>query len=199
MKNIFIALALFASTVCSAEVKVGAPAPAFSEVDQAGATHSLDSHKGKWIVLEWYNEGCPFVKKHYGSKNMQTLQSKYTEKDVVWLTVASSAKGQQGYVDPKKAVEKHKSAGMAPKVSLLLDADGTMGRAYDAKTTPHMFVIDPKGVVVYAGAIDSDNSSDPSKIAKSTNYVAAALDAGMAAKPVTVSSSKPYGCGIKYK
>lgn len=197
MKSVLVALTLLLSSSGFAEVTVGAAAPKFSEVDHAGKTHSLDTHKGKWVVLEWYNEGCPYVKKHYGSKNMQSLQQKYTGKGVVWLTVATSAEGQQGYVPPKEAAQKRTAAGMNSS-ALLLDADGTMGRAYDAKTTPHMFVIDPKGIVVYAGAIDNNDSADPAKIPTSTNYVSSALDAALAGKPIAVASSKPYGCSVKY-
>lgn len=197
MKALLVACALFVSSAAFAEVKVGAAAPTFSEKDQAGKTHSLDTHKGKWVVLEWYNEGCPYVKKHYGSKNMQTLQKTYTGKGVVWLTVATSPEGKQGYVDPKTAAQHIKTAGMNSS-ALLLDADGTMGRAYDAKTTPHMFVINPEGKVVYAGAIDSNDSADPKTIQGSTNYVSQALDAAMGGKPVTTASTKPYGCSVKY-
>lgn len=198
MKALLIACALLMSASAFAEVKIGTAAPAFSEKDQSGKTHSLDSYKGKWVVLEWYNEGCPYVKKHYGAKNMQTLQKTYTEKGVIWLTVATSPEDMQGYVDPKTAAQHMKAAGMNSS-ALLLDSDGTMGRAYDAKTTPHMFVINPEGKAVYAGAIDDNDSADPKTIATSKNYVVQALDAAMAGKPVATSSTKPYGCAVKYK
>ncbi|MES2854256.1 MAG: thioredoxin family protein [Bdellovibrionota bacterium] len=197
MKLLVTAFVLLASSVGLAEVKIGAAAPAFTEIDHAGKTHSLDSHKGKWVVLEWYNEGCPYVKKHYGAKNMQTLQKTFADKGVVWLTVATSPEGQQGYVAPKEAAAHMKKAGMH-STALLLDSDGTMGRAFDAKTTPHMFVIDPKGMVVYAGAIDNNDSSDPRKIASSTNYVADALNSALKGEAVKVATTKPYGCGVKY-
>lgn len=198
MKTILAVCTLLISSLCFGEAKVGVAAPSFSEVDHAGKTHTLDTHKGKWVVLEWYNQDCPYVKKHYSKNNMQTLQGKYTEKGVVWLTVAGSAEGEQGYVAPKTAEAQYKTAGMK-STALLLDGDGTMGKAYGAKTTPHMFVIDPKGMLVYAGAIDSNNSSDASDIPKSTNYVAAALDEGMSGKPITIASKKAYGCSVKYK
>ncbi|MES3036991.1 MAG: thioredoxin family protein [Bdellovibrionota bacterium] len=197
MKSLLLALVLLNTPMAFAEVKVGEAAPAFTEKDQAGKSHTLDTHKGKWVVLEWYNEGCPYVKKQYGSKNMQSLQKTYTGKGVVWLTVATSAEGKQGYVDPKTAAQHMKDAGMN-STALLLDADGTMGRTYDAKTTPHMFVINPTGKVVYAGAIDSDDSADPKTIATATNYVSQALDLSMAGKPVATASKKPYGCNVKY-
>lgn len=190
-------LALSFSLNAFAEVKLDAPAPNFSEIDHAGKTHTLEANKGKWVVLEWYNESCPFVKKHYGTKNMQNLQKTYTDKGVVWYTVATSAEGKQGYVAPKEAEQKRKAAGMH-STALLLDADGTMGKAYSAKTTPHMFIINPEGKVAYAGAIDSNDSSDAKTIASATNYVSAALDAGMAGKPIDQKSTKPYGCSVKY-
>lgn len=198
MKSLTVIVLSLIASVAFAEVKVDAPAPTFSETDQAGKMQSLEANKGKWVVLEWYNEGCPYVKKHYGSQNMQNLQKTYTGKGVVWYTVATSAKGQQGYVDPKEAAQKLKEAGMS-STALLLDADGTMGKAYGAKVTPHMFVINPEGKVVYAGAIDSNDSSDPKTIASSTNYVVAALDAGLAGKPIAQKTSKPYGCSVKYQ
>lgn len=200
MKSLFFIAAVLVSTISYAEikeVKVGEPAPIFAEKDQAGAMQRLEMNKGKWVVLEWYNEDCPYVKKHYGSGNMQSLQKKYTEKGVVWYTIATSAQDKEGYIDPKMAEQKRKAASMN-STALLLDSDGTMGRAYAAKTTPHMFVINPEGKVVYAGAIDDNSSSDPKKIPTSKNYVAAALDEGMGGKPVTMASTKPYGCSVKY-
>lgn len=197
MKMLLLATAVLFVTPAFAELKVGDTAPAFSRPDQTGKTHTLDSSKGKWTVLEWYNEDCPFVKKHYGSNNMQGLQKKYTEKGVVWLTVSTSAKDKEGYIDPKQAAAKMKSAGMV-STALLLDTDGTMGKAYDAKTTPHMFVINPEGKIAYMGAIDSNSSADPKVIAKSDNYVAQALDAALGGKAIAKTSSKPYGCGVKY-
>ncbi|MCB0420598.1 MAG: thioredoxin family protein [Bdellovibrionales bacterium] len=198
MKFLSALLVLVFTNCLMAEVEVGKPAPSFNEVDQNGKSHQLSDFKGKWVVLEWFNEGCPYVKKHYGSKNMQMLQDKYTKKGVQWLTVATSAEGKQGYVAPGKANDQMKRVNMK-STALLLDADGTMGRAFDAKTTPHMFVIDPQGTVVYAGAIDSNDSSNPSTISKAENYVVAALDSAMAGKEVQKSSTQPYGCSVKYK
>jgi peroxiredoxin len=188
---------LVAPALAQAQATVGQPAPAFSAPDQTGAVRSLDAYKGKWVVLEWVNHDCPFVKKHYGSGNMQKTQKTAEAKGAVWLSVNSSAPGKQGAMDGKLAAsltsEKH-----ATPTAVLLDADGKVGRAYGAKTTPHMFVIDPKGTVVYAGAIDDKPSTDVADVATSKNYVLAALDEAMAGKSVSVASTQPYGCSVKY-
>jgi len=176
---------------------VGDPAPAFTLTDTNGQTHSLAGLTGKTVVLEWWNYECPFVGKHYGSGNMQRLQKEWTAKGVVWLTISSSAPGKQGYVDAAKANAwmKEKSAA---QTAVLLDHDGRVGRAYGAKTTPHMFVIDPKGTVVYAGGIDDKPSTDQADIATAKNFVSAALAEVTAGKRVTVAASQPYGCSVKY-
>jgi len=181
-----------------AAAQPGKPAPDFSEVDASGATQSLSDYKGQWLVVEWFNKDCPFVRKHYGSGNMQALQKKYTGEDVKWLSVISSAKGKQGYVDADEALDVAKDKGTHLSAAYLMDGDGSMGRAYGAKTTPHMFVINPEGVVVYAGAIDDNSSANPAVIPESTNYVADALDAGMKGEPIQVASSRAYGCSVKY-
>lgn len=181
----------------AAEAVVGRPAPAFTLTDSNGNSHSLADYQGKHVVLEWINHGCPFVQKHYDSGNMQRLQKKYVEKDVVWLSIASSAEGKQGNLTPAEwnAVEKEKGA--AP-TALLIDADGKVGRLYGARTTPHMFVIDASGTLVYAGAIDDKPSTKQADIATAKNFVAAALDESMLGRPVTVASEEPYGCSVKY-
>ncbi len=198
--RVVIAIAIFFINVAgftdSNEITVGEKAPSFNELDQSGKTHSLDDYKGKWLVLEWYNEDCPYVKKHYGSNNMQNLQKKYTSKNVQWLTVSTSAKGKQGYIEPSKA-KKHFEEKLY-STALLLDSDGNMGRAYGAKTTPHIFIINPEGYVIYAGAMDNNDSSDPKTIPSAKNYVSTALDQAMSGKNVTKSFSKPYGCSVKY-
>lgn len=176
----------------------GKIAPAFEVKDATGKSHTLAEHKGKWLVLEWYNKDCPYVKKHYESGNMQKLQKAYVEKGVTWLAVISSAKGSQGHLTPEQAIEVAKSSDSGAN-AILLDESGTMGRAYGAKTTPHMYVIDPQGMIVYAGAIDDNDSSDPKVIPTSKNFVVAALDSAMAEKPVEISSTKPYGCSVKYE
>lgn len=199
MKLLMIAiLSILPSTFANAEAVPGKPAPTFEVKDAQGKTHTLADSKGKWLVLEWFNKDCPYVKKHYESGNMQSLQKAYTEKGVTWLTVISSAKGKQGHLDPAGAVRVFKENKSATH-AVLLDESGTMGRAYGAKTTPHMYVIDPKGNVVYAGGIDDNDSANPKVIPKSTNYVKAALDAAMADKKVEVSSARPYGCSVKYE
>ena len=190
---------LFALPVWALAVAVpGEKAPAFSEVDAAGETRSLQDYQGQWLVLEWFNKDCPYVRKHYGSGNMQALQKKYTDKDINWLTVISSAKGKQGYLEPAQALEVAESHNLNASAPFLLDADGSMGRAYGAKTTPHMFIINPEGVVVYAGAIDDNDSANPAVIPASNNFVAAALDASLAGKAVATASSRAYGCSVKY-
>lgn len=176
---------------------VGQPAPEFTLTDSTGKAHSLSSFKGKFVVLEWNNFDCPFVVKHYESGNMQKLQKTYTGKDVVWLTVNSSAAGKQGHLQPAEVAGKLAERKAAPS-AYLLDADGKAGKAYGARTTPHMYVIDPKGTLVYAGGIDDKPSTDVADIAGARNHVAAALDEALAGKPVSVASSTPYGCSVKY-
>ena len=187
-----------ASASFADELKVGADAPAFTLTDTSGKQHSLADYKGKFVVLEWFNEGCPFVKKHYTSGNMQKLQQEYTGKDVVWLSISSSAEGQQGHMTPENAPKTISEWNMnATKV--LLDHDGKVGKMYGAKTTPHMFVIDKQGKLVYQGAIDSKATANKADVADAENYVRVALDNSMAGKPVTNASTKPYGCSVKYK
>lgn len=187
------ALAFGAST----KVEVGASAPAFDAVDSTGKPVRLEDYRGKYVVLEWSNFGCPYVQKHYNSGNMQSLQRKYTQKGVVWLTIFSSSEGQQGYFPPaeltKLGVEKKMSSKLVP------DSDGAIGKMYGSKNTPTMFVIDPSGHIIYMGGIDDKPTPDPDSIATAKNYVAAALDEAMAGKTVTTPKSRPYGCGIKYK
>ena len=175
----------------------GAAAPDISVTDSKGKTHAISQYKGKTVVLEWFNPGCPFVVKHYGSGNMQKLQEDFTGKGVVWLTIDSSAPGKEGHLTPEQATAKMTEWKMKP-TALLLDADGKAGQAYGAKNTPHMFVISPEGKVVYQGAIDSKPSAKPEDIASSTNYVKVALDESMAGKSVSTASTKPYGCTVKY-
>jgi peroxiredoxin len=176
---------------------IGAAAPDFTAQGHDGKTYKLSDFKGKTVVLEWFNDGCPYVEKHYGSNNMQTLQKTYTDKGVVWLTVASSKKGAQGHLDKAKASEIIKNRKSA-QTAILLDDGGKLGRTYGAKTTPHMFVINPKGVLVYQGAIDNNSSSRKSTIEGAENYVAAALDATLANKAVEKTTTEPYGCSVKY-
>jgi peroxiredoxin len=199
-KLILTALAIFVGrAIYAIDVPpVGSSAPDFSLTDAKGKAHSLSEYKGKYVVLEWFNPECPFVKKHYGSGNMQKLQEDYTGKGVVWLTIDSSAPGTEGNLTPEQA-QKKISEWKTRQTALLLDPEGKAGRAYGAKNTPDMIVINPEGKIVYEGAIDSKATPNPADIPNSTNYVKVALDESMAGKSVSTSSTKPYGCSVKYK
>jgi peroxiredoxin len=194
MKKITVILLAIASLFTLANA---AEAPAFTLTDTNGTEHSLADFKGKVVVLEWFNHGCPFVKKHYDKGNMQALQKTYTDKDVVWLAIISSAEGKQGFDTPEGHNKTAKEKG-TNTTAILIDADGTVGKAYGAKTTPHMYVIDAEGQLVYQGAIDDKRSTSPDDIASSKNYVSAALDAVLAGEAVEVAKTTPYGCGVKY-
>jgi peroxiredoxin len=178
-------------------VKVGAPAPDFAGTDSNGETERLSQYKGKYVVLEWSNRDCPYTRKHYESGNMQALQKEWTAKGVVWLTIISSAPGQQGYVTASEENAQLAKTHAAPTAAIL-DPKGMIGHEYEAKTTPHMFVIDPSGKVIYAGAIDDHPSADADDIKASKNYVSEALTQAMAGGNVAVSSTRPYGCSVKY-
>lgn len=187
------------STQASATVaRVGEPAPNFTAVDSNGKTHNLSDFKGKTVVLEWTNHECPFVRKHYESGNMQKLQKAATGDGVVWLSVISSAPGQQGNVDGNKANELTKSRNASP-TAVLIDSEGTIGRTYSARTTPHMYVIAPDGKLAYMGAIDSISSSNKADVSKAENYVTDALKAVKNGQPVSKPVTQPYGCSVKYK
>jgi peroxiredoxin len=178
-------------------VRVGAPAPAFTAVDSNGKSHNLSDFKGKTVVLEWTNHECPFVRKHYDSNNMQALQKEKTGKGVVWLSVISSAPGQQGNVTPQKANELTKSRNASP-TAVLIDADGKVGKLYQARTTPHMYVIDKNGALQYTGAIDDNSSKNPQDAKTANNYVRAAVDSVLKGEAVKTSTTQPYGCSVKY-
>ncbi len=194
-----ILMSLVATAVFALDAPpVGSAAPDFSLADAKGKTHSLSQYKGKYVVLEWFNPECPFVKKHYGSGNMQKLQEEYADKGVVWLTIDSNAPGTEGNLSPEQA-EKIMTAWKTHQTALLLDPEGKAGRAYGAKNTPNMVVINPEGKIAYEGAIDSKATPNPADIPNSTNYVKAALDESLAGKSVTTSTTKPYGCSVKYK
>lgn len=180
-----------------AQAMVDQKAPAFSLAGIDGKTYSLADFKGKFVVLEWNNFDCPFVKKFYGAGKMQELQKEYTAKGVVWLTICSSAEGKQGYYETdalKGMVADRKLSSTA----YLRDPDGKVGKLYGAKTTPHMFVINPDGVLIYAGAIDDKPGTDPAELAHASNYVTASLNLAMAGKPLEVKSTTSYGCSVKY-
>lgn len=177
----------------AAAVTVGAPAPDFAAVDSNGVTHRLSDFRGKRVVLEWTNHGCPFVQRHYNSGNMQALQEEMTDDGHVWLSVISSAPGTQGHVSPEKANALTDSRDAAP-TAVLLDASGEVGRAYEAATTPHMYVIDGDGTLVYKGAIDDS----PYGRGEPKNYVRMAVNSLTQGQPVDPASTRPYGCSVKY-
>jgi len=200
INRIILAGFLFSAVLNSqifAQVTVGQAAPDFSLPDTQGKSHNLSDYKGKYVVLEWANHDCPFVRKHYDGGNMQALQKAYTSKGVVWLTVASSAPGKQGHYSAEDWNFLTQKKGASPS-AVLLDPKGDAGRLYDAKTTPHMYIINPEGKLIYQGAIDSISSADSADVAKADNYVRMALDEAMNGKPVTNSNTKSYGCSVKY-
>lgn len=193
----FAAVALIFAPSVNAAPAIGEMAPDFTATDSNGKTHSLSDFKGKTVVLEWTNHECPYVVKHYSVGNMQKLQKEATENGVVWLSIHSSAKGKQGHVTGDQANEIAKEQG-ANATAHLLDEAGEIGALYEAKTTPHMFVINEEGTLVYAGAIDSDSSFKDGAIENATNYVMDAINALEAGEEIEVSSTKPYGCNVKY-
>ena len=176
---------------------IGTPAPEFSLPDTDGKTHALADYRGEWVVLEWLNYGCPYVQKHYNSGNMQSLQQKYGEKGVRWLAIVSSAPGKQGYYEAAAMNEQNEAHGQSA-LAVLLDPEGTVGRLYNAQTTPQMVIIDPDGNLLYNGAIDDKPSSRPSSLEGAHNYLAAGLDEAMAGQTISVPTTKPYGCSGKY-
>lgn len=190
-----ISIAAFAATAWAA--RIGQRAPDFMATDTNGRTHSLSEYAGKYVVLEWTNNGCPYTQKHYTSGNMQNLQRQWTSRGVVWLTVISSAPGEQGYMTAAQENSYVQKAGADP-TAVLLDPNGTLGHLYDAKTTPDMFVINPQGVLIYEGAIDNRPSTDVSDIKGAKNYVDMALSEAMAGKPVSTAATRSYGCSVKY-
>jgi peroxiredoxin len=192
----FLAVAALAA-VAHAAPEVGAPAPAFTLTDSNGQAHSLSDFQGKFVVLEWLNHGCPFVVKHYESGNMQNLQKEYTGKDVVWLSIVSSAPGKQGHMSPEETNAAKAEKGSAA-TAVLLDEDGTVGKLYDAKVTPELFVINPEGALVYAGAIDDKKSVDVADVEGAVNYVKQALDEALAGQSVSTPKTDAYGCSVKY-
>jgi peroxiredoxin len=199
-KLLLSALACLASTPLHGadSPPVGSAAPDFSVSDSKGNPQSVSQYKGKYVVLEWFNPECPFVKKHYGGGNMQKLQDEFTGKGIIWLSIDSAAPGKEGNLTPEQA-EKKMAEWKTHSTALLLDPEGKAGKTYGAKNTPHMFVINPEGKIIYEGAIDSKATPNPADIPSSTNYVKAALDEALAGKTVTTPSSRPYGCSVKYK
>jgi hypothetical protein len=206
MKKLTLILILICSTIVlmnstnstdQAGVVVGEAAPEFSVVDAHGNMHSLSDYEGQWIILEWLNHGCPFVRKHYDGNNMQELQKKFTEQGVIWFSVVSSAPGTQGYMEPEETLKTAEEKGAAP-TAILLDSDGTMGRAYDARVTPHMYIINPDGILEYNGAIDDKPTARLRDLEGAHNYVVAAMTSLMNGEAVEVTTNTPYGCTVKY-
>jgi peroxiredoxin len=195
MKTVVLAACSLSMTAFA--LKPGEMAPDFKGTDSNGKTQTLSQYRGKYVVLEWANRGCPYEQKHYKSGNMETLQKEWTAKGVVWLSVLSSAPGQQGYVTPAEENQYLITMHAVPTAAIL-DPSGTIGRLYDAKTTPHMFVIDPSGKLIYEGAIDDKPSTDPNSLNGAHNYVSRALEESMAGKPVTTPVTRSYGCNVKY-
>ncbi|RVU49577.1 thioredoxin family protein [Rubrivivax rivuli] len=187
----------FAAGNAAATATVGQPAPAFTATDASGKTVSLADFKGKHVVLEWVNPGCPFVVKHYKSQNMQGTQKEATAKGVVWLAVSSTAPDSKDYKKPAELAQWMQGE-KAAATATLMDDDGKIGRAYGARTTPHMYIVDPAGTLVYAGGIDDKPSSNPADIPGAKNFVKAALAETLAGKPVTQANTRPYGCSVKY-
>jgi peroxiredoxin len=195
--RIAFAVAAALSTSALASAPPGLPAPAFTLTDLSGKPVNLADYKGRTVVLEWHNFECPFVQKHYRSGNMQSLQKKYAN-DVVWLAVSSTARTAFDYIEPAKVSQRLTEFGAAP-ARFLMDESGAVGMSYGARTTPHMYIIDPAGKVVYNGAIDDKRSTHLEDVKTAKNYVVAALEEMKAGKPVTVASTTPYGCNVHYQ
>ena len=195
--HVTLPLIVLVSMTNARAARVGDPAPEFIATDTNGQAHKLSEYRGKFVVLEWHNRECPFTHKHYASGNMQRLQREWTAKGIVWFTVISSAQGQQGYMTAGEENAYLREVNAAP-TAVLLDPQGELGHLYGAKTTPHMFVINPQGVLIYNGALDDKPTTDESDIARAKNYVSAALEQAMAGRPVSQPTSRPYGCSVKY-
>jgi thioredoxin-related protein len=197
MKNIVMAVVFVLSTSLAFAAKVGTPAPDLMGMSSTAQDISLAQYRGKYVVLQWHNKDCPYVEAHYDSGNMQKLQKEWTSQGVIWLTIISSAVGKQGYVDGNGAEADVRNTGAAPTATIL-DPAGKIGRAYRAQTTPHMFVINPEGTLLYNGAIDNRPTTSKANVGGTTNYVATALTEAMAAKALSHPTSRPYGCSMKY-
>lgn len=195
---VFAAAVVLSAPTAFAAVAAGQSAPDFTLTDISGKQRSLAEYKGKYVVLEWFNSECPFVQKHYESSNMQSLQKKYGGKGVVWLTINSTSPDSSNYRSPAQSQQIARDWSIN-SAAFMLDPDGKVGQAYGARTTPHMWVIDPQGKVIYSGGIDDKATYRPADVQGARNFVAAALDESMAGKPVAVPAAAPYGCSVKYK
>jgi len=192
------AAALFATGAAHAAATVGQPAPDFTLTDATGKPVRLSDFKGRHVVLEWTNPGCPFVRKHYDSGNMPATQKDATGKNVVWLSINSTEKASSDYLEPARLTAWLGERKAVP-TAVLMDEEGTVGRSYGARTTPHMYIVNPQGVLVYAGGIDSIPSARPADIERATNYVKTGLAQALAGQPISAATTQPYGCSIKYK
>jgi|SRR5580765_5717490 AhpC/TSA family len=202
MRKILSALAVTGLVVLTGlsvawAARVGEPAPDFTATDTNGKVHKLSEYRGKFVVLEWTNRGCPYTQKHYNSGNMQRLQREWTGTGIIWLTVISSAPGEQGYVTAPEENAYLQEVKAAP-TAVLLDPSGAVGHLYDAKTTPHMFIVNSQGTLIYNGAIDDRPTTDLSDINGAKNYVSASLQEATSGKPVSNPTTRPYGCSVKY-
>lgn len=195
--SVAVAVSLLIALTAARAARVGERAPEFTGTDTNGQTHRLSDYQGKFVVLEWTNHDCPYTRKQYKSGNMQRLQREWTSKGVVWLTVISSAQGEQGYMTAADENAYLKQVDASP-TAVLLDPTGALGHLYDAKTTPHMFIINPQGTLIYNGAIDDKPTTDLADVPGAKNYVSLALDEAMSGKPVSIPTSRPYGCSVKY-
>lgn len=197
-RSLLAASLLAAAGLAQAAPSVGQPAPDFTLKDTTGKAVKLSDYRGKYVVLEWTNPGCPYVKKHYNSGNMPATQQDAVTKGAVWLSINSTEKSSWDYMEPAKLTAWQKERKAAPTATLL-DEEGTVGKAYGARTTPHMYIVNPQGQLVYAGGIDSIPSSDADDIKKAVNYVKQGLGEALAGKPISQATTRPYGCSIKYK
>jgi hypothetical protein len=197
-KTFLACCALTLAAAVQAAPSVGQAAPDFSLRDASGKTVKLSDFRGKHVVLEWTNPGCPYVRKHYDSGNLPATQKQAVDQGVVWLSINSTAKDSGDYLEPAKLVAWQKER-QAAASAMLMDEEGTAGKAYGARTTPHLYIVSPQGQLIYAGGIDSIPSSNPADIPKATNYVRQALAEALAGKPLTAATTRPYGCSVKYK
>ena len=193
-----LVLLLFGTKLLVAEPVIAEKAPDFTLTDTNGVSHTLSDYQGRYVVLEWVNYDCPFVRKHYKSGNMQDLQKEYTQREVIWLSICSSAEGKQGQF-PNEEIKNRMDEFDASPTHYLNDLDGSVGRLYQAKTTPHMFIINPEGILVYQGAIDNHPFFWEKGLFNATNYIREALDYAMNGQSVAVTNTKSYGCSVKYK
>jgi len=192
-----VAFAVAGAALAAWAARVGERAPEFTATDTNGQVHKLSDYAGKFVVLEWHNRGCPYTAKHYDSGNMERLQHEWTSRGVIWLTVISSAPGKQGYVTASEENEYVKKMHAAP-TAVLLDPTGVVGHLYDAKTTPQISIINPQGVLIYDGAIDDRATTDVGDVKGARNYASQALEEAMAGKAVSIPTTRPYGCSVKY-